>query len=145
MQKSLKQWKKVLETDLDHVCNDLADALGEQSVVFLEGELGAGKTTLVKNFIGKDRASSPTYSVINEYGSYLHADLYRVEDREELIHLELEEYLEGKEVFFVEWGEKYLSSIDKLIDEDFEFFMVKIAQSNKAELRDLELFSLSRD
>ena len=51
-----------------------------------------------------------------------HADLYRIEDPEELIHLEISLYLEGKEFFMVEWGLPFATELRKEVNERFDFF-----------------------
>ena len=55
---------------------------------------------------------SPTYSIINEQDDFAHADFYRIEDAEELIHLEMELYAEGKNYFLIEWGLPFLNEIN---------------------------------
>ena len=78
------------------------------------GEMGAGKTTLIKELskaLGvKDAVSSPTFSLVNHYesdqGAVYHFDFYRIKDKEELFDLGLEEYFYSDCYCFVEWPEK---------------------------------------
>ena len=83
-------------------------------VVLLIGPLGAGKTVLAKGIAAglgiEELVSSPTYTIISEYRSERlvvhHVDLYRVEGREQLENLGLEDLFGGGGYVLVEWGEK---------------------------------------
>ena len=81
-------------------------------ICFLNGDMGAGKTTFIKSIcqeLGvKELISSPTFSLVNEYetekgSSVFHFDLYRVNDSEELYDLGFEEYLDKNCYVFIEW------------------------------------------
>jgi tRNA threonylcarbamoyladenosine biosynthesis protein TsaE len=92
----------------------LAGSARDGAVVLLEGPLGAGKTVLAKGIargLGvEDRVISPTYTIISEYRApaarLYHVDLYRIEGRDQLENLGLEDILRGNGVVLVEWGEK---------------------------------------
>ena len=88
--------------------------------------MGAGKTTFSKVFIDNDETFSPTYSVLSDTKDILHADFYRINSREEIIHLEIPLYLEGKNYFLVEWGRQHLKGIDKELPEDFNIYDLTI-------------------
>jgi len=121
--KERKVWKKASEQDLPSIASELKAILEKPSVIILSGEVGVGKTTFTKEFIGDNgEVHSPSYSLINEIGSFAHADFYRIEDAEELIHLEISLYLEGKEFFIVEWGLPYATQLRKEVDDRFDFF-----------------------
>lgn len=80
--------------------------------VFLEGDLGAGKTTLVRGWLRAlghaGAVRSPTFSLLEPYEcdgrSVLHLDLYRLADPEELTLLGLEDWLEGEPTVLIEWA-----------------------------------------
>ena len=95
---------------------------GEQKVVFLHGDLGAGKTTFVKEFVKSiapnEIVSSPTYSLVNEYQvskneKIFHIDLYRLNDSYEAQEIGIEDYLDSGHYCFIEWP----SVIEHLVDQ----------------------------
>ena len=94
---------------------ELASMLELGTVLFLSGELGAGKTTLVGGLLEglgfAGEVSSPTYALIHEYptprGLVLHVDAYRVRQKQELLEMGLEDYLERCTLSVLEWGEKF--------------------------------------
>ena len=85
-------------------------------VVLLIGDLGAGKTTLAKGIVeglgaaSADEVSSPTYTLIHEYGDPVkvyHADLYRLDTAEQVRRLGLEELFDKPAITLIEWGERF--------------------------------------
>src|SRR6516162_9688859 len=96
---------------------ELAAALKPGSMVLLRGDLGAGKTTLVKGIAEgfqaaeADRVTSPTFTLIHEYrGSEVtlyHIDLYRVDTPRELDTLALDDLRDANSILLIEWGEKF--------------------------------------
>jgi len=84
-------------------------------LVVLEGDLGAGKTTLVKGIVAglgaasEDEVTSPSFTLVHEYGregKVYHADLYRIEGARDLATLGLEDLANQAATVLVEWGEK---------------------------------------
>lgn len=92
----------------------LAKHLLAGCVVYLHGELGAGKTTLVRYILQGlgygERVKSPTYTLVESYDildkSVYHFDLYRLGDPEELEFLGIRDYMDGQALVFVEWPER---------------------------------------
>ena len=89
-------------------------------LVFIEGELGSGKTTLIKQFckeLGfKNQVTSPTFPLLNIYKNneknIYHADLYRLKNIDEINELGFYEVMESNNWFFVEWPELLYGVID---------------------------------
>jgi tRNA threonylcarbamoyladenosine biosynthesis protein TsaE len=96
---------------------ELASLLAPPKLVILRGDLGAGKTTLVKGIAeGFDAAShgdvtSPTFTLIHEYcgpaATVYHIDLYRIDTQRELETLGLDDLMTENSVLLIEWGEKF--------------------------------------
>ncbi|MGB9456828.1 MAG: tRNA (adenosine(37)-N6)-threonylcarbamoyltransferase complex ATPase subunit type 1 TsaE [Bryobacteraceae bacterium] len=86
-----------------------------RGVVLLIGNLGAGKTTLAKGIASglgaalPDDVSSPTFTLIHEYGrgKVYHVDLYRIEEARELESLGLDDIIDGGALVLIEWGERF--------------------------------------
>ncbi|BCG64791.1 MAG: tRNA threonylcarbamoyladenosine biosynthesis protein TsaE [Methyloprofundus sp.] len=104
----------------------LFHALPEKCLVFLHGDLGAGKTTLVRGFLRaaghQGTVKSPTYNIVEEYKInkrlFLHFDLYRLVDPEELEWIGIRDYLQERSICFIEWpeqGEGYLDMPDVVL------------------------------
>jgi tRNA threonylcarbamoyladenosine biosynthesis protein TsaE len=121
------------------------------AMIILEGDLGAGKTTFIQNFIGEGETLSPTYSILSECKNFLHADLYRVEKNEELLQLEIQMYLEGKQYFFVEWGMKFVRRLFRELPENYSAYLIEIIvnesspENSEGHSRNFSLYSLSDD
>lgn len=90
-------------------------------IVFLYGDLGAGKTTLTQGIAqglgvaGDEYVRSPTFTLVNQYRGKLpvfHIDLYRIDSSQELEDLGLEEVFAGEGVSIVEWAEKLFGRED---------------------------------
>lgn len=96
---------------------DLARRWLPPQVVVLRGELGAGKTTLVKGIAQglhaaeEEDVTSPTFTLVHEYrgpkATLYHVDLYRVDTARELETLGLDDLMSEASVLVIEWGEKF--------------------------------------
>ena len=98
-----------------------------QNVVLISGEMGVGKTTLIKELLSlygvTDNVTSPTFSIINEYlidndEVIYHMDLYRVKDTADLENIGFFEYVKSRRTCLIEWGEM----IEELIDSEYNKF-----------------------
>jgi tRNA threonylcarbamoyladenosine biosynthesis protein TsaE len=101
------------EQDTELLGAELWRVLPDKCLVFLNGELGAGKTTLTRGVLRasghKSAVKSPTYTLVEEYdtarGKVFHFDLYRLKDPEELEWMGIRDYLEQQSLCFIEWPE----------------------------------------
>jgi tRNA threonylcarbamoyladenosine biosynthesis protein TsaE len=93
----------------------LASELPARGVALLIGNLGAGKTTLAKGIVEglgaalRDEVSSPTFTLIHEYGQgrVYHIDLYRLDEARAVESLGLDELFERDALTLIEWGERF--------------------------------------
>lgn len=99
------------------------------NIVLISGEMGVGKTTLIKEVLLSMKVmvnvSSPTFSIINEYITgqnkiVYHMDLYRIKNISEIEGIGLFEYLESGNLCIIEWGDM----IEKLIDSKYDKFII---------------------
>jgi tRNA threonylcarbamoyladenosine biosynthesis protein TsaE len=96
---------------LPEVARDIIAELGDKKVILFYGEMGSGKTTLIKEMCRQlgvtGNMSSPTFGLVNEYsipsGKIYHFDLYRVKNLEECLDMGMEEYLYSGNYCFIEW------------------------------------------
>lgn len=100
--------------DLDQICEKLIEQFHHKVILFY-GEMGNGKTTLIKQLCKKlgvtEPTSSPTFSIVNEYKTndnktIYHFDFYRIKDETEVLDFGYEEYLYSNNFCFIEWPEK---------------------------------------
>jgi tRNA threonylcarbamoyladenosine biosynthesis protein TsaE len=99
------------------VGRELASLLAPPKLVVLTGDLGAGKTTLVKGIAqgfeaaAEEDVTSPTFTLIHEYrgpsATLYHIDLYRIDTPRELDTLALDDLMTENSVLLIEWGEKF--------------------------------------
>ncbi len=93
--------------------------LASLSPITFEGEMGAGKTTFIKEFVKalgtNDEVSSPTFSIVNEYetdkGKVYHFDFYRLNHEDEALDFGIEEYLYSNQYCLMEWPNKIANFI----------------------------------
>src|SRR5476649_2470138 len=99
---------------IDNIAHLIIEAAGNHKIFLFHGEMGAGKTTLIKALcaaLGTDEnISSPTFSIVNEYlipkGKIYHFDFYRLKNQTEALDMGYEEYFYSGEYCFIEWPEK---------------------------------------
>lgn len=102
------------ETETEKLGQKLAKVLSSRICIFLEGDLGAGKTTFTRGLIRAmgytGIVKSPTYTLVESYEfdacSVYHFDLYRLADPEELEYIGVRDYFNDKSVVVVEWPDK---------------------------------------
>ncbi len=111
----------VFETHSAEETTDLGRRLARQlkpgGIVLMRGDLGAGKTTMVKGIAEGLQAAdagdvtSPTFTLIHEYRgpevTLYHIDLYRIDTQRELDTLALDDLMDEKHILLIEWGEKF--------------------------------------
>ncbi len=119
----------IKETDLEKIATELLleiqnffEKENRSCIVFLKGDLGAGKTTFTKYFAKifgvEETVVSPTFVLRKDYKNLIHIDGYRFEKEEEGRSLELERELQDKgKVIFIEWPERFVRGVG--INPDF--------------------------
>jgi len=111
---------------------------GNQKIFLFYGEMGAGKTTLIKSiceYLGtSELATSPTFSIVNEYlmpgGKLYHFDFYRLKNETEALDMGYEEYFYSGNYCFIEWPEK----ISGLLPDHFIRINIKVTGENAREI-----------
>lgn len=112
--------------DTEQFGAELFKTLPAKNLIFLQGDLGAGKTTLVRGFLRaagyQGIVKSPTYTLVEEYSvegrKIFHFDLYRLVDPEELEWLGIRDYFDQDSICFIEWPDKgmgFLPKADRVI------------------------------
>jgi tRNA threonylcarbamoyladenosine biosynthesis protein TsaE len=102
------------EEETKRCAQHLSTQLKRGDIVFLQGELGSGKTTFAKGLaqafgIASQKVNSPTFVLMNDYKGKLpiyHFDLYRLENPKEMDTLDFDEYFYGKGISLIEWPER---------------------------------------
>ncbi len=119
-------------SEIETVAQQVLESAANKVVCF-HGDMGTGKTTLIKALLkvlgAQDTGTSPTFGLVNEYhnekGQLLafHFDFYRIEDETEALDLGWEDYLNSNAWIFVEWPEKIPSLLPKEISDVFLHFI----------------------
>ena len=116
----------------------LARLLAPPKLVLLRGDLGAGKTTLIKGIAAafeaasEDDVTSPTFTLVHEYRGPLanlyHIDLYRVDTPRQLQTLGLDDLIAEDSVLLIEWGEKFSRFVR---DRDVEISLERVGENDR--------------
>jgi tRNA threonylcarbamoyladenosine biosynthesis protein TsaE len=117
---------------------ELASLLAPPKLVLLRGDLGAGKTTLVKGIAeafsaaAAEDVTSPTFTLIHEYRgpavSLFHIDLYRIDTQRELDTLALDDLISENSILLIEWGEKFGRFVR---ERDLEIGLERVGESER--------------
>lgn len=124
---------------LSSAASRLIEVIGNKRVWLFYGEMGGGKTTLIKAICEAldidDQASSPTFSIVNEYaspqGPVYHFDFYRIRSEQEALDLGYEEYFYSGHYCFVEWPEL----IPNLLPDDAAVIHIAVTEDGAREIR----------
>ena len=132
------EWNYQLNA-IDTVAKELLKALTTRTLIF-KGDLGAGKTTLIKALVkamgSDDDVTSPTFSIVNEYespkGKLYHFDMYRIEDEMEALNFGFEDYVDDDNVWlFIEWPDR----VESLLPEAVSEISIHIEENNSRSLK----------
>ncbi|WDU82547.1 tRNA (adenosine(37)-N6)-threonylcarbamoyltransferase complex ATPase subunit type 1 TsaE [Caloramator sp. Dgby_cultured_2] len=123
----------------------IAKLLKQGDVISLNGDLGAGKTHLVKG-IAKglevhEDITSPTFTIVNEYDGKMplyHFDVYRISDISELYEIGFEEYIYGEGVSVIEWG----NLVEELLPDYTIKINIRILDDNT---REIEILNFNKE
>ncbi len=119
---------------IDEIAQLLIQEAGDQKVWIFRGEMGAGKTTLIKSLAKAlqvaDSVSSPTFGIVNEYQTQMkdllyHFDFYRLDDPMEALDIGIEEYFYSGNYCWLEWAEKIAPFLPE------RFFHIELALASK--------------
>ena len=125
-------------SEINEACKFIFENSNNKIILF-EGDLGSGKTTLIKNLcyeLGSiDNVSSPTFPILNIYDNkknkIYHADLYRVENIQDLNEIGFFDIVNTNDWLFVEWPKKIIKLI---VDKPFSMVKINIEDDNKRKI-----------
>jgi len=129
------QFPSITEADMLQVAEEILSSCENERIFAFYGNLGAGKTTLIKRFcslLGVEEAvSSPTFNLVNvyegeEYEIY-HFDFYRIKDEMEALGIGAQEYFDSGEYCLIEWPER----IANLLPEEAVTIQIEILDSSR--------------
>jgi tRNA threonylcarbamoyladenosine biosynthesis protein TsaE len=122
------------------VSNHIKDLINNYTIFLFEGDMGSGKTTLIKQIVKdigiSENVKSPTFSLVNEYIEndliIFHFDLYRINKENELDSIGFYEYLDSGKLCFIEWPNIAIQNIYK------DYVLIKISVTSDSE-REIEI------
>jgi tRNA threonylcarbamoyladenosine biosynthesis protein TsaE len=122
------------------VSNHIKDLINNYTIFLFEGDMGSGKTTLIKQIVKdigiSENVKSPTFSLVNEYIEndliIFHFDLYRINKENELNSIGFYEYLDSGKLCFIEWPNIAIQNIYK------DYVLIKISVTSDSE-REIEI------
>ena len=132
--------------DTIHVVSDhIKDLVNNYTIFLFEGEMGSGKTTLIKQIVKdigiSENVKSPTFSLVNEYIEndliIFHFDLYRINKENELDSIGFYEYLDSGKLCFIEWPNIAIQNICN------DYVLIKISITSDSE-REIEILKSYR-
>jgi len=116
----------------------LAELLSPPKIVLLRGDLGAGKTTLVKGIAegfqaaSEEDVTSPTFTLVHEYrgprANLYHIDLYRIDTPRQLETLCLDDLVASNSILLIEWGEKFPRFVH---ERDVEIALESVGENSR--------------
>ena len=127
--------------DTIHVVSDhIKDLVNNYTIFLFEGDMGSGKTTLIKQIVKdigiSENVKSPTFSLVNKYIEndliIFHFDLYRINKENELDSIGFYEYLDSGKLCFIEWPNIAIQNIYK------DYVLIKISVTSDSE-REIEI------
>lgn len=131
-------WENMLSIkEIDIFASYISNLLKNRDVFILKGNLGFGKTTLVRAILkfldSSDIVTSPSFTLINEYNIILdgafsvlrHIDLYRLSYKDELDAIGFDEIIYGNGISMIEWGDKFIEVFD------FPHYIIEIEMINE--------------
>ena len=120
-------------SELPTIASEIVSFAGDSRIFLFYGDMGAGKTTLIKSLCralgSKDNISSPTFAIVNEYEAPVkihHFDFYRLKDQMEALDIGSEEYFYSGNYCFIEWPEK----IPDLLPSHYIKVSITVMQDN---------------
>jgi tRNA threonylcarbamoyladenosine biosynthesis protein TsaE len=120
-------------SDLPAIAAEIVSSAGANRIFLFYGDMGAGKTTLIKslcrNLGSNDNITSPTFAIVNEYDApdkIYHFDFYRIKNQMEALDIGCEEYFYSGHYCFIEWPER----IPDILPAHFVSIRITVSDDN---------------
>lgn len=122
--------------DIEKAAKKLIEEAGSQNIWVFHGQMGAGKTTLIKSVAKEfdiiDQVSSPTFGLVNHYENskgkiFYHFDFYRLERPEEALDIGIDEYFYSNNICWLEWAENIFPFLPD------EYLLIRIETVSKTQ------------